>query len=188
VSCHFPSSRGQVPWSAGADRRRARGVLGPALVLHKPWFRMRVTVSRPDGAPVGSIRKRIRVGKARFVLEDPSGADIGDVWAQNWRARDFAVTDVNRQPVAQVTKKWRGLIREAFTDADTYVVEVLPHASEPGAKPGYCRPGRRLGDEAEGLRLSRSDAQAGLRPPAVRRCRRTAGALQSPRDVLENLF
>lgn len=30
-----------------------------------------------------------------------------------------------------MTKKWRGLTTEMFTDADTYVVRLLPHASEP---------------------------------------------------------
>jgi uncharacterized protein YxjI len=103
----------------------------PVLLLHKPWFRMTVEVARPDGSPIGSIRKKIRVGKARFVLADRSGADIGEVRAQNWRARDFEVTDGNQQPLARVTKKWGGLAREVFTDADTYLLELLPHAVDP---------------------------------------------------------
>jgi uncharacterized protein YxjI len=103
----------------------------PLLLLHKPWFRMTVHVAGRGGAPLGSIRKKIRVGKARFVLEDASGDEVGEVRAQNWRAKDFAVNDPNGQPVAQVGKKWRGLAREVFTDADTYVVQLQPHATDP---------------------------------------------------------
>jgi uncharacterized protein YxjI len=103
----------------------------PVLLFAKPWFRMTLLVSRPQGTPVGSIRKQIRVGKARFLLEDPSGANVGEVRAQNWRAKDFSVSDSTGQTVAQVTKKWRGAARELFTDADAYVVEVQPHAREP---------------------------------------------------------
>jgi uncharacterized protein YxjI len=102
----------------------------PTLVAHKPWFRMTVDLARPDGSRVGSIQKRIRMGKARFTLTDMTGQAVGEVRAQNWRAKDFEVRDLNDQPVAQVTKKWRGLAREMFTDADTYVVNVL-QADEP---------------------------------------------------------
>jgi uncharacterized protein YxjI len=103
----------------------------PALVAHKPWFRMTVDLARPDGSRVGSIQKRIRMGKARFTLADMTGQTVGEVRAQNWRAKDFDVRDLNGQRVANVTKKWRGLAREAFTDADTYVVNVQEQTPEP---------------------------------------------------------
>jgi uncharacterized protein YxjI len=102
-----------------------------ALVLRKPWFRMTLEVSYLDGRPLGSIRKRIRLGKARFSVFDPAGMEIGAVQAKNWRARDFAIEDQTGNEVAKVTKKWRGLATEMFTDADTYVVNLLPQAAEP---------------------------------------------------------
>lgn len=96
----------------------------PVLEIAKPWFRLRTRVQGPDGAPLGTIRKRFRLGKARFSIEDPAGLPLGEVRADNWRARDFTVLDANGQEVARVTKKWRGLLTEAFTDADTYVVDL----------------------------------------------------------------
>jgi uncharacterized protein YxjI len=102
-----------------------------ALVAHKPWFRMTVEVSGPDRSRVGSITKRIRMGKARFTLTDATGQVVGEVRARNWRAKDFEIADRNEQVIAQVTKKWRGIARETFTDADTYVVNVHAHAAEP---------------------------------------------------------
>jgi uncharacterized protein YxjI len=102
----------------------------PELIVHKPWFTWRCQVSRPDGQPLGEITKQIRLGKARFALLDPRGAQLGEVRAQNWRAKDFSVLDGAGQPIARVTKKWAGL-RELFTDADTYVVEVNPTATDP---------------------------------------------------------
>lgn len=103
----------------------------PLLTLNKPWFRMTLTIRRPDGTPVGSIRKKIRVGKARFVLLDPAGIEIGTVNAQNWRAKDFKITDLNQQPVADVNKKWKGLATELFTDADRYAIRLDTNAREP---------------------------------------------------------
>ncbi|MEX1271732.1 MAG: phospholipid scramblase-related protein, partial [Acidimicrobiia bacterium] len=65
----------------------------PVLELHKPWFKLTVTVSTPSGEQIGSIRKQMRVGKARFGITDPSGVELGEVKAQNWRAKDFTVLD-----------------------------------------------------------------------------------------------
>jgi uncharacterized protein YxjI len=107
-----------------------RGPAGPELLVAKPWFTWRCQVARPDGMPLGQIVKQIRLGRARFALLDPGGAQLGEVRAENWRAKDFSVRDATGQEVARVTKKWAGL-RELFTDADTYVVEVLPTAVDP---------------------------------------------------------
>jgi uncharacterized protein YxjI len=109
-------------------------ILGPGavteLVVHKPWFTWRCQVARPDGQSLGEITKQVRLGKARFTLLDPRGAQLGEVRAHNWRAKDFSVLDGAGQPIARVTKRWAGL-RELFTDADTYVVEVSPSAVDP---------------------------------------------------------
>jgi uncharacterized protein YxjI len=104
---------------------------GVVLELYKPWLRLAVDVTDSSGVPMGSIRKKVRIGKARFVLLDASGNEVGEVKAQNWRAKDFTVRDGNGHVIAQVTKKWRGLARELFTDADTYVVELQPQALDP---------------------------------------------------------
>lgn len=103
----------------------------PVLEIHKPWFKMTLAVTEPGGSQLGSIRKQIRVGKARFAITDPTGNELGEVRAQNWRARDFVVTDQAGNEVATTSKKWRGLATEVFTDADTYVVSLQPYASGP---------------------------------------------------------
>ena len=108
-----------------------RGADGDTVLrLHKPWFRRRVEVTRADGTAVGAITKQLRLGKARFSLTSPDGQELGEVRAENWRAKDFSIEDGAGQEVARVTKRWRGLVTEAFTDADTYVVD-LAGTSEP---------------------------------------------------------
>jgi uncharacterized protein YxjI len=92
------------------------------LRLHKPWFRFRVTVKNADGAVLGHVRKRIRLGKAVFTVTGPRGEPIGRLLAENWRSRDFRLEATAGQEVARVTKKWRGLLTEVFTDADSYAV------------------------------------------------------------------
>lgn len=102
------------------------------LRLHKPWFRYAVTVTGGDGNVLGIVRKRVRLGKAVFSVFGPDGtSQLGEVKAENWRARDFRIDDATGTEVARVTKKWRGLLTEAFTDADSYAVTFESTTAEP---------------------------------------------------------
>jgi uncharacterized protein YxjI len=101
------------------------------LELRKPWLRMRVEVRDADGQTLGFVGKKLRVGKAVYALTGPSGEALGEVRAQDWRSRDFRVADDTGREVAKVTKQWRGLLTEAFTDADSYAVLIDPGLQGP---------------------------------------------------------
>ena len=102
------------------DVRDADGA--EVLQLHKPWFRTRVEVRAGGGAVAGTIRRKMKLGKPTYALADSSGSDIGELRARDWRSRDFRVADAQGREVATITKQWRGLLTEAFTDADSYAV------------------------------------------------------------------
>lgn len=103
----------------------------PVLRLDKPWLRWACRVSLADGTAVGVVTKRVRLGKARFALTGAGGEPLGDVVAENWRAKDFAVRDAAGNEVARVTKRWGGLAKELLTDADTYVIRLGPGLTGP---------------------------------------------------------
>ena len=92
------------------------------LELHKPWFRFAVKVSDGSGDALGAVTKKIRVGKAVFSITGPAGQELGVLKAADWRARDFRFEDPSGSELARVTKKWRGLLTEVVTDADSYAV------------------------------------------------------------------
>lgn len=100
------------------------------LRLHKPWFRYAVTATDPGGSVLGRITKRIRVGKAVFTVTGPDGAVVGEVRAQDWRARDFRFHSATGAELGRVTKQWRGLATELFTDADSYAVTFTAGSDE----------------------------------------------------------
>jgi uncharacterized protein YxjI len=55
---------------------------------------------------------------------------LGELRAENWRARDFRLDDPSGVEAARVTKQWRGLGTELFTDADSYAVTFAPSSDE----------------------------------------------------------
>jgi uncharacterized protein YxjI len=97
------------------------------LRLHKGWFRLQVDATdTTTGGRVGSVRKRLRLGKASFDVTAPDGSLLGTLQAQSWRARDFALVDAQGRELGRVTKQWRGLLTELATDADSYAVTFPP--------------------------------------------------------------
>lgn len=117
-----------------------RGPDGVELTLRKPWFRMTVQVHDASGAPVGAIRKQLRMGKARFGLEDAEGRSCGEVRARNWRAKDFAILDDSGRDVGRVTKRWAGFAREMLTDADHYAIELAADLTGPLRSLAFAAP------------------------------------------------
>ena len=98
------------------------------LTLHKPWFTWKVAVSSGGGQSLGTINRKIRIGKPVYVISK-DGVEVGEVRAEDWRSRHFQITDLQGVEIGRVTKKWRGLLTEAFTDADSYGVEFAPGSS-----------------------------------------------------------
>ncbi|HEX8861569.1 MAG TPA: phospholipid scramblase-related protein [Actinomycetes bacterium] len=108
--------------------REASGAV--ALLLRKPAFRITCTISSPDGTAIGRIAAKIRVGKVRMAITDPSGNVLGEIRAENLRAWNFNVQDAQGRLIARVDKKWAGA-RELFTTADKYRVELDPKLGDP---------------------------------------------------------
>lgn len=114
--------------SVRLEIREANGAV--ALLVHKPAFRITCSVSRPNGAVLGRIAAKIRLGKVRMAITDPAGSVLGEIRAENLRAWNFNVQDANGRLIARIDKKWAGA-REFFTTADKYRVELDPNLPDP---------------------------------------------------------
>jgi uncharacterized protein YxjI len=104
---------------------------GKVLELVRPAKLLKSTVEVSDGGGgrVGRIVQQNVLGKKRFSLEGSGEEPIGSINAENWRAWDFAIEDQQGNEVGRITKKWAGLLREAFTTADHYVLNITGEAS-----------------------------------------------------------
>jgi uncharacterized protein YxjI len=101
------------------------------LEMVRPRKIMKSTVQITDGAgrEAGRIVQQNVMGKKRFGLEDGNGQPLGSINAENWRAWDFSISDPSGAEVGRITKKWAGLLKEGFTTADNYVLQVTGSVS-----------------------------------------------------------
>lgn len=85
-------------------------------------FRPKVLVWARD-RQLGYFRARfISIGPS-FRIFDMQDNEIGSVKG-DWKGWNFQLLSPQGQELGRVTKKWAGLLQEAFTTADTYVISL----------------------------------------------------------------
>jgi len=85
------------------------------------FFFQRLEVSSADGRLLGAVQQRFALLSKRFDVLDASERVLLTVSSPIWRPWTFAFNRQERT-LARVEKKWSGLLREAFTDADRFRV------------------------------------------------------------------
>jgi uncharacterized protein YxjI len=85
------------------------------------FFFQRLEVSAADGRLIGAVQQRFAVFSKRFDVEDATGRLLLEVASPIWRPWTFTFQRGGSE-LARVEKKWSGMFREAFTDADRFRV------------------------------------------------------------------
>jgi hypothetical protein len=97
----------------------------PSLALSRPFFFFfsDIAVTRSTGEFLGSAHRRFGFINKRYDLRDAQGNTFATVRSSLFKIWTFAIRDVNDQEVARISKKWTGVLKEVFTDADNFLVE-----------------------------------------------------------------
>lgn len=101
------------------DRERKQ-----VLTAHHPmrWIFQRLEITTADGRFLGAIQQRFAILTKRFDVEDGSGTVRMTVSSPLTHLWTFPFERDGRT-VAVVSKKWSGILTEAFTDKDKFRVE-----------------------------------------------------------------
>lgn len=86
------------------------------------WFLSHLHVRDGADRPLGSLQRRFALLKRLFTLEDSAGRPSAEVQGRLLRPNTFMVHRQGAE-VARITKQWSGVMREAFSDADTFRVQ-----------------------------------------------------------------
>jgi hypothetical protein len=93
------------------------------LSLHRPffWFFSDLYVEY-NGKKFGSIHRRFNLIHKNYILLDTYQREIFTIKSPFWRLWRFPIFQRSEQ-VGTITKKWQGLLKEVFTDADAFMIE-----------------------------------------------------------------
>jgi hypothetical protein len=103
-----------------------------ALTVERPWSLLfaHAEVTAWDGRPLGRIQQRWRFAGRCLSILSPAGVELATVegpWFKPWT---FQVKQKGVE-VAVIRKKWGGLTKEVFTQADDFGVEFMPGCTDP---------------------------------------------------------
>ena len=87
------------------------------------FLRSKVNVIDEHGSPVGYFQSKLFSLGGGFTVHNPAGEQIADVKG-NWKGWDFQLSDLTGNELGRVKKKWAGAMKEIFTSADNYVIEL----------------------------------------------------------------
>jgi uncharacterized protein YxjI len=87
------------------------------------FLRTKVHVIDEHDNPVGFFKSKLFSLGGGFTVHNPAGEQIADVKG-NWKGWDFQLLDQTGNELGRVKKKWGGAMKEIFTSADNYVIEL----------------------------------------------------------------
>lgn len=110
--------------------RSADGAL--ALTVRRPWswFFSRADVYDGQGRPIGTIQQRFAFLRRKYDVQDESGRVVATLFGAFFKPWTFEIRR-DEQPCGAIKKQWSGLFKEAFSDADTFGIEMSPEVEPP---------------------------------------------------------
>jgi uncharacterized protein YxjI len=93
--------------------------------ISRGWTFFMSTISIKDGddQEIATIRQTFRFLKPLFKIMDNSGKEIAEI-SGNWETWNFSIKNSSSIEIGVITKKWAGALKEIFTSADKYLVEL----------------------------------------------------------------
>ena len=104
---------------------------GKALLMLKRPFRFyfhELDICRANGTPLGKVKRRFSLLRRMYSIFDRNGREIFQLFGPILHPWTFQIKR-GEQELGKIVKKWSGLAKEAFTDADNFGV-VFPTGSD----------------------------------------------------------
>lgn len=97
------------------------------FTLQRPWnwFFSELHVHDESGQKLGWIDQRWAFFARKFTIYGPANEELAELHGPFFRPWTFRI-NVGGAEVGAIKKQWSGLLKEAFTDADTFGLELGP--------------------------------------------------------------
>jgi uncharacterized protein YxjI len=97
------------------------------VTIKRGWtfFMSKISIHDGGGTEIARIKQRFKMLKPTFHITDPNDTPLVTI-SGDWKAWNFIITEDGDRQIGTITKKWNGILKEAFTTADKYVVSVDP--------------------------------------------------------------
>ncbi|GAB6010602.1 LURP-one-related/scramblase family protein [Viscerimonas tarda] len=94
-------------------------------VIKRGWtfFMSEIQILTDKHELIGKIQQKWSFMKPSFHIKDGNGTKLAEIKG-DWKGWNFEISDTNNTPIGTISKKWGGVMKEAFTSADKYNVSI----------------------------------------------------------------
>lgn len=99
----------------------------PLLSIRRPWrfYFHEIAVHGPDGEPLGSVVREWSWIRRIYTVRDAQQQPVATLFGPILRPWTFEVRlPGSEHTVATIQKRWSGMVKELFTDADNFVLDL----------------------------------------------------------------
>jgi uncharacterized protein YxjI len=93
--------------------------------ISRGWnlFMSTISIRNAAGINIGTIKQKFRFLKPTFKIYNKSENIVAEI-VGDWTAWKFEINNAKGQKIGTINKKWNGAMKEMFTTADKYNVEL----------------------------------------------------------------
>lgn len=98
---------------------------GVEASISRGWtfFMSKIVIKDSDGGEIGKIQQKFKFFKPTFLINDTMDNLIAEI-SGDWKAWNFTIKDGSDNEIGKISKKWAGAVKEIFTTADKYNVDI----------------------------------------------------------------
>jgi uncharacterized protein YxjI len=87
------------------------------------FFLSKITIKNAQGEIIGTIKQKFKLFTPTFKIFNSSEVLIAEI-SGDWKAWNFKIIDNASNQIGTISKKWAGAMKEIFTSADKYNVNI----------------------------------------------------------------
>ncbi len=87
------------------------------------FFFSNMFIETNEGVRVGAVRRRFGILNKKYDLCDEYGRVFATVKSPFWKIWTFPIIDRSGKVQGAISKKWGGVLKEVFTDADCFLLD-----------------------------------------------------------------
>lgn len=103
----------------------SNGALLASISRGWTFFMSKIVLTSGDGKTIGTVSQKFRFFKPTFKIFNHEEKQIAEITG-DWKAWNFVIKDESGAQIGTISKKWAGVLKEVFTTADKYHVNIDP--------------------------------------------------------------
>ena len=89
------------------------------------FWMSKIMIHNAQGQQIAIVQQKFVFFKPTFKILNMQNVQIAEI-SGDWKAWNFTMFDANKKQIGTISKKWAGAVKELFTTADKYNVNIDP--------------------------------------------------------------